>query len=241
MRGGFRKKWLQGIRLYIVVVITNALRQAEHIAIAAESRAYTFPFTIYGLYNNRNRYTFFYSTFVMDVAIMEIPVISFIARSGTGKTTLLEKIITELKNRGYKIATIKHHSHVGFDIDIPGKDSWRFAQAGSDHVIIASPDKIASYCKLDEEMQLDEIIKPIRGVDVILVEGYKESGKPTIQVLRQETGLDILMEASALYAIVTDVPLDFLGPQFDINDVQGITEFIIEAFIKKTNQGTAIL
>ena len=76
---------------------------------------------------------------------MCIPLVTIIGKSGCGKTTLMEKLVVELKSRNYKLATIKHHSHRGFDIDKPGKDSWRFAQAGSDHVVIASPDKIASY------------------------------------------------------------------------------------------------
>ena len=88
---------------------------------------------------------------------MNIPVVTFIGKSGSGKTTLLEKLVTELKNRGYMLATVKHHSHRGFEIDEPGKDSWRFAQAGSDQVVIASPDKIASYRKIERELSLDEI------------------------------------------------------------------------------------
>lgn len=68
-----------------------------------------------------------------------------------------------LKTRQYRIATIKHHSHAGFDIDVPGKDSWPFAQAGSDHVIIAAPDKIASYQKLERELSLEEILPMVSG------------------------------------------------------------------------------
>lgn len=74
---------------------------------------------------------------------MIIPIICVVGRSKSGKTTLLEKLIPELKRRGYRVATIKHHSHPGFEIDVPGKDTWRHAQAGSDHVIISAPDKVA--------------------------------------------------------------------------------------------------
>ncbi|RPI82218.1 MAG: molybdopterin-guanine dinucleotide biosynthesis protein B, partial [Chloroflexi bacterium] len=74
-----------------------------------------------------------------------IPLITVIGKSGSGKTTLIERLIIELSKRGYRLATVKHHSHSGFDIDFPGKDSWRFARAGSCHVVIAAPDKIAAY------------------------------------------------------------------------------------------------
>ena len=73
----------------------------------------------------------------------------------TGKTTLLEKLIPELKRRSYRVATIKRHSHSGLEFDVPGKDSWRHAQAGSDHVVVAGPDKLASVRKLERELTLD--------------------------------------------------------------------------------------
>ena len=92
-----------------------------------------------------------------------VPVLSIIGKSGVGKTTILEKLIPELKSRGLKIATIKHHAHPGFDIDQPGKDTWRHAQAGSDLVIIAAPDKIATIQKLEQEKSLDEIFASIDG------------------------------------------------------------------------------
>jgi molybdopterin-guanine dinucleotide biosynthesis protein B len=74
-----------------------------------------------------------------------IPLVTIIGRSGSGKTTLLEKLIRELSGRGYRIATVKYHSHAGFEIDAEGKDSWRFAQAGSQQVVTAAPDKFATY------------------------------------------------------------------------------------------------
>src|SRR3989304_4479684 len=87
----------------------------------------------------------------------QVPLITIIGKSRAGKTTLMENLITELKRRGYRVGTIKHHSPPGFEIDQPGKDSWRHAQAGSDHVVIASPDRIASYRRLEHELALDDI------------------------------------------------------------------------------------
>jgi molybdopterin-guanine dinucleotide biosynthesis protein B len=163
---------------------------------------------------------------------MTIPLVTIIAKSSSGKTTLMEKLIAEIKSRGYHLATIKHHSHSGFEIDEPGKDSWRFKQAGSDHVIIAAPDKIAQYRVLARELTLDEITAEIHGVDIILAEGYKRAGKPTIEVVRQEVGMELISSDDQLVAVATDVPLDIDVPQFDLNDPAAIVDFIEEKFIK---------
>ena len=137
---------------------------------------------------------------------MEIPILSLTGKSKSGKTTLIEKLIPELKRRGYRIATIKHHSHPGFEIDVPGKDTWRHARAGSDHVIIAAPDKIASIRKLDRELSLDEITAEISDVDIIITEGYKRAGKPAIEVVRSESGKDLVADLDQLIAVASDVP-----------------------------------
>lgn len=162
----------------------------------------------------------------------DIPILTFIAKSGSGKTTLMEKVIVELKRRGYRLATVKHHSHAGFEVDKPGKDSWRFAQAGSDHVIIAAPDKIASYRMLEHELTLDEIVKEISGMDLILVEGYKLAGKPAIEIVRQSVGVDLIGGQEQLVAVASDIPLTVGVQVFDLNDVTGISDFIEDRFIR---------
>lgn len=162
---------------------------------------------------------------------MAIPILSITGKSRSGKTTLLEKIIPELKRRGYRIATVKHHSHLGFEIDVPGKDTWRHARAGSDHVVIASPNQIASIRKLDRELTLDEIASEISQVDIILTEGYKRAGKPAIEVVRAELGKELVADLGQLVAIACDTRLDIDIPQLDLNDPVAITEFIISYFI----------
>jgi molybdopterin-guanine dinucleotide biosynthesis protein B len=162
---------------------------------------------------------------------MAIPIVTFIGKSGAGKTTLLEKLVAHLKCQGYRVATIKHHTHSGFDIDVPGKDSWRFAQAGSDQVIIVSPKKIASYRLTDSEPSLDEIAAEVSGVDIILVEGYCQSGKPTVEVLRGEKSKELIGSQEHWIALVTDFPIDINVPQYDLNDVYGIANLVIEKFL----------
>ncbi len=163
---------------------------------------------------------------------MSIPVLSIIGKSGVGKTTLLEKLIPELKQRGYRLATIKHHAHAGFEIDQPGKDTWRHAQAGSDCVVIAAPDKIATIQRLEQELSLDEIAARIDGVDIILTEGYKRAGKPAIEVARAESGAQLISAGPQLVAVATDMPLAVDVPQFDLNDAPAIVDFIVAAFLK---------
>lgn len=156
----------------------------------------------------------------------QTPVITIIGKSGSGKTTLLEKLIKELTARGYRLATIKHHSHSDFEIDVPGKDSWRFAQAGSQHVVISAPDKIASYSWIDRELSLDELTQGIQDVDLILVEGYKNANKPTIEVIRSEVYKQSISDPRQCLAIVSDLLLDTRPPLFNLNDFKGITDLI---------------
>jgi len=161
---------------------------------------------------------------------MTAPILSIVAKSKSGKTTLMVKLISEFKRRGFSIATIKHHSHPGFEIDIPGKDTWKHAQAGSDHVVIAAPDKIASIRRLARELTLDEIAEGITDVDLILTEGFKRAGKPALEVVRAERGLELIADSKQLIAVATDTHLDIATPQFDLNDASGIVDFLIMTF-----------
>jgi molybdopterin-guanine dinucleotide biosynthesis adapter protein len=166
-------------------------------------------------------------------AAQDIPVVCVVGRGKTGKTTLLEKLIPELKRRGYRVATIKRHSHPGIDMDVPGKDSWRHAQAGSDFVVLAAPDKIASIRRLDHELTLDEVVATIVGVDIIITEGYKRAGRPKIEVVRAERSSEPLCNADELLAVVTDVELDLAVPRFGLNDVYPLADLIEETFLAR--------
>lgn len=162
----------------------------------------------------------------------QIPLVTIIGRSGSGKTTLLEKLIAELTRRGYRLAVVKHHSHPGFEIDTPGKDSWRFAQAGAQQVAIAAPDKFAAYRRLDRELTLDEIAGSIHGVDLILAEGYKRAGKPSIEVLRAAAGSELIGSPEQRIALASDVEMECAAPRFALEDIQGLADFIEARFLK---------
>lgn len=155
-----------------------------------------------------------------------IPIICIVGRSKVGKTTLLEKLIPALKRRGYRVATVKHHSHPGFEIDRPGKDTWRHAQAGSDHVVIAAPDKVASIRRVEREPTLEEIAATITDVDFILTEGYKRSGYPKIEVVRAAHNPEPICTPEELLALATDAPIAFDVPQFGLEDAEGLAGLI---------------
>jgi len=155
------------------------------------------------------------------------PVLSFVAKSGSGKTTLLEKVIRRLKEEGIRLAVIKHDAHQ-FDMDRPGKDTWKIAQAGADIVAISSPAKVAVIEKVDEEKNLDEVIAMLSKVDLILTEGFKRGNKPKIEVFRSDAHKDLLCTPNELVAIASDIKWEIGVPCYDINDVEGIVKEVLK-------------
>ncbi len=170
-----------------------------------------------------------------------IPVISVVGRSNVGKTTLLEKVVKELKDRGYCVAIIKHDTH-GFEIDQPGKDSWRMTQAGSDVVVLSSADKMAMIKKPGQELSLDQLAALVEdGVDIIISEGYKSADKPKIEVLRAGVSDKIISQDKELVALVTDQHIDLDVPQFAPDDVPGVVDLLIERFLGQQEEADAYL
>lgn len=165
----------------------------------------------------------------------QIPVVSVVGKSDVGKTTLLEKLLREAKSRGWRVATVKHDVH-GFDMDKPGKDTWRHAQAGADMVVISSPSKIAILESVDEDKPLDEVISRIRGVDLIFTEGYRRANKAKIEVFRSEVYPDLLCEPEELMAIASDIPLNNGVPCYGLDDAKGLCDLIAEIFNIKLSE-----
>lgn len=161
-----------------------------------------------------------------------IPVFSIVANSSkVGKTTVLCDIIRELKSRGYRVCTIKHDVH-GFEIDHPGKDTWKHSQAGSDTVVISSPQKMAMIEKVEKEYSLDEIISKIHNVDIIITEGYKQENKPKLEIFRKETSKEIWSEKEDLFAIITNTPLNKDVPQYAFSEIKEAVDLIERLFLK---------
>ncbi|MDD5397961.1 MAG: molybdopterin-guanine dinucleotide biosynthesis protein B, partial [Dehalococcoidia bacterium] len=111
-----------------------------------------------------------------------VPIIAIVGKSGVGKTVIMEKLIAEFKSRGYRVGAVKH-AHQTIDLDEPGKDTWRYSQAGSDAVAISSPLRVTVFNKLDHEPSLEETVRLLGdSYDIILAEGFKDTRAPKIEV-----------------------------------------------------------
>jgi molybdopterin-guanine dinucleotide biosynthesis protein B len=158
-----------------------------------------------------------------------LPVVVLVGTSGTGKTTFLEKLISELKKRNLRVGTVKHDVH-GFEIDRPGKDTWRHAQAGADAVALSSPSKVALIRKVEEELSLDQVTELIGNVDIILVEGYKRSDKPKIEIHRRAHSRELLCAPEELLAVVSDQEWNIGVPLFDLENASGVADMLVEKY-----------
>lgn len=156
----------------------------------------------------------------------ETPIISFVANSGTGKTTLLEKLVRLLKERGHTVAVIKHDAH-RFDIDVPGKDSYRLTAAGADTVAITAADKTAIIHQTEEMMALDDLIRLLPPADILLTEGFRFStAHPRIEIFRAPVSTSLISREEDLLAVATNMPLTTTAPCLDLDDAPAIATFI---------------
>jgi len=160
----------------------------------------------------------------------DIPVYSVVAFSGTGKTTLLEKLVAELKSRDLRVAVIKHDAHQ-FDIDHEGKDSWRFTQAGAAVTVLVSANRAAVI--ENRPVQIETLLSRITDVDIILTEGYKHGKWPKIAIHRLDSGKPLPVPPDECLAVVSDVSVQTKTPCFGLEDVCALTDFLINDMTKK--------
>ena len=172
------------------------------------------------------------------------PVIGIAGWSGSGKTTLSTKLIENLAKIGFNVGTLKH-AHHKFDIDKPGKDSNNLRKAGAQPIVISSKEKFAIIQENNDgkEKSLHEILEifakdPFSKCDVIIVEGYKKEDIPKIEVFRREIGKPFLHKDDAtIFAIASEEKLFTDIPSFDLNNINSITQFLINKFdITKTHK-----
>jgi len=160
--------------------------------------------------------------------MLNIPVVSFVGYSGSGKTTLITKIITYFKQKGLKIAVIKHDAH-RFEIDHEGKDTWHYQQRGADTVIINSLEKLAIIERLNSPLNFQQVLEKVHDVDLIIVEGYKKETINKILLIGQESDIKLLQELSGVIAIASAIPLSNMGlPVFTRDEFEKIGSFIEE-------------
>ena len=167
---------------------------------------------------------------------MTVKAVSFVAKSGTGKTTLLEKVITSLKERGYRVGVVKHDAH-RFDIDHPGKDSYRLTAAGADTMLISSPEKLALIKKHSESPPIEDLLATyFIDTDIVLTEGFKKSSLPKIELHRQERSTTLLCRGDehdpTLVAVASDKRLELDVPVLDLNNPEMVADFIETRFLK---------
>ena len=158
------------------------------------------------------------------------PIITFVGKSGTGKTTFLEQLIPVLKRRGLRLAVLKHDAH-HFEMDRPGKDTYRFTAAGADVVTISNAEKFALIERPPEELRVADIVARLPQVDVVLTEGYKQSRYPKIEIHRAALRRPLIAPPEQLLAVMTDEALDCPARQLALTDVEGCAD-VIEAYLK---------
>ena len=170
----------------------------------------------------------------------KVPVISFVGRSNTGKTTLLEKVIPLLRSRGLRVGTVKHHAGE-FEIDREGKDSYRHKKAGATATMITSPTKVALVEDISRELTLSEVIERyMHEVDLVITEGYKREHMPKVELYVHGRGApplatedpDIIAIATDGPAIAADAPVDELidvhVPVFSRDEPEPIVDLIVK-------------
>ncbi|MBU6504209.1 MAG: molybdopterin-guanine dinucleotide biosynthesis protein B [Betaproteobacteria bacterium] len=159
-------------------------------------------------------------------------VLGFAGYSGAGKTTLIEQVIRYLVGWGIRVSLIKH-AHHEFDIDVPGKDSWRHRKAGAHEVMVASGQRWALMHEHrgEPEPSLDALIARLSACDLVLVEGFKKDPIPKLEVWRASHGAERLSTDDPwLIGLVTDEPQGGLLPCLDINDPEAVAHFIVQRF-----------
>lgn len=167
-----------------------------------------------------------------------IPVLCFVGTSNSGKTTLIEKVINLLTQRGYKVATVKH-THKEFKMDSEGKDSYRHMAAGAKTVVLASPTQFAVMSETNHELTIEEVLERFvaNDTDLLIVEGFKRDKYPKIEVHRTGVSGDLrCTNDPSVVALASDGTHEVDIPVFDINNAEEIAGFIEQRFLKNSDR-----
>ena len=164
---------------------------------------------------------------------MKTTVISVVGSSNSGKTTLLEKLVKELSMLGYKVAVAKHVHHGGFDLDRPGKDSWRLREAGASAVLLSASSRIALMEETGgEEWPLERLLALAQNrADIVFTEGFTSAATSKIEVYRSGISPGLRTPLEQLLAVITDVPLAIDVPQFHPEEVSALMEYLLTKMV----------
>jgi len=160
------------------------------------------------------------------------PIVSVVGYSGSGKTTFIEKLIPALSNYGLKVATIKHDVH-GFEMDKPGKDSWRHKKAGAVVSVISSASKIGLVMDADHDHDPKDLTRLFPSVNIVLTEGYKNNPHLKLEIFRPEITANkapLCADDPTLLALITNQRALQSVPHFGLNDFDGVADFLINHF-----------
>jgi len=164
--------------------------------------------------------------------------------SDSGKTEVVVKLIETFIAHGFRVGTIKHDIH-GFEIDRPGKDSWKHKKAGATTTVISSPFQIGMVKDVDHDHAPEDLVRLMENIDIVIVEGYKRHNHPKIEVFRPEIGKTPACKGDKnLIAVVSDARLDWGIPCFSPDNVNDLANFIIEYFhlpVQETQTNDALL
>ncbi len=166
-----------------------------------------------------------------------VPIISIVGYSDAGKTTLIEKLIPVLKDRGYQVGTVKHAAHEP-SFDTHGKDSWRHYAAGADAVAVSSDEIIAMIRRKEKTTdtareELSRMAVYFSDMDLVLAEGYKQAPFPKIEIFRNtKAGTPVCAGDPRLIALVSDTDMPVPVPRFGLNDIEKIVDFLQEKYLK---------
>lgn len=169
-----------------------------------------------------------------------LPVVTFVGKSNSGKTTFLEKVVAVLSARGIKLATVKHHPHESAS-DTENTDSWRHARAGAVVSMVSGPTQFAQFRAVDREVTLDEMAHQAAtlGCDLLIAEGYKREPYPKIELSRTERSDEALFAPDELEALVTNNEMLAQAyrphlPVFGLEDIDAFCDFFINHFLERT-------
>lgn len=163
-----------------------------------------------------------------------LPTVSFVGKKKSGKTTVVLGVLKELLSRGYRAAVLKHDTH-GFDIDVPGTDSYRFREAGAEVVGISSPDKYVWLNTTTNEPSLLELVRQVaEPVDLVITEGFKRQDAPKIEVSRRERSTELVSDPDELIGIASDQSFpEYSVPQFALDDFASLAGLVEQRILER--------
>lgn len=172
----------------------------------------------------------------MPVSQTDPAILLIVGFSGSGKTRLMTRLIETLSSRGLRVGAVKHHGHHGenggendIEMDRPGKDTWKYRQAGARAVVLSSRSGIGMVRDVDHDHDPEELTRLMPDMDIVLAEGYKCSRHSKIEVFRKETGKPpACRNDDSLIAVVCDTPLDWGAPQFGTDAIEPLADFILK-------------